>query len=762
MNKVVRKETLINGVPLVLETGLLAPQANMAVLATMGDTVVLATVVCNKPQTDTDFFPLRVDYEEKLYAGGLIKSSRFVKREGKPTDEAIISGRLIDHAIRPLFPKDFMYDTQIVATVLSHDGVNNPDIVSMIAVSAVLSASDVPFKGPFGSVRVALSNGQFVANPSLANRHSFDLDMIFSGVPGKILAVEAGAKIVPEEKILEAFEFGLLQITPLISFISEFAKEVGSTKIEYESKALSENIVSAVKDLVFEDVKSAVVSSWTDRVDATEKMEEKIFKALEGKYTKSEMKRALFELEKEVTRHLIVDENKRPDGRKLDEIRPISGKVGILPRTHGSGLFIRGLTQSLTVVTLGSSSLEQLIQNMFGEETKRYIHHYNGPAFSLGEIGTIGNTGRREVGHGALAEKALLPVIPERDKFPYTIRLVSEILSQQGSSSMAATCGSSLALMDAGVPIKAPVAGIAIGLMADKLESKYVVLTDIANFEDFYGFMDFKMAGTKDGVTAIQMDIKLPGIPISLFSEIVQKSKKARLEILSVIDGIISSPRSEISKHAPKVVQITIKKEQIGLVIGSGGKTIREIMEVSGATVDVEEEAEVGVVNIASKDLASLEKAKSLVEGLVKEILPGEIYDGKVARIVDFGAFVEIVPGKEGLLHVSEMSTEFVSHPSSIVKEGDIVKVKVLEVGHDGKISLSIKALDPSAPTSSEQRPRSGPRPLGDFSQDNRRYSSHRGKVGNYDTRRNFNSSSEFRRSGPTSRFSRNRRSVDY
>jgi len=653
--------------------------------------------------------------------------------------------------------------------VLSHDGVNNPDVLSMIAVSAVLTASDVPFGGPFGTVRVGMVNGEFVVNPSLSDKH-LELDMIFSGFKDRVLAIEAGAKIVSEDKIFKAMEFGLSQVTPIISLIEEFSREVGKTKITYKSKALDEKLVTEVKKLVLDDVKKAITSTFTDRVDITIAMEEKVFKGLEGKFTKSDMKRALFEVEKEATRHLIIDEGKRPDGRRLDELRDISCKVGVLPRTHGSGLFIRGLTQSLTVATLGSGSLEQLIQNMFGEETKRYIHHYNGPAFSLGEIGQIGSTGRREIGHGALAEKALLPVIPERDKFPYTIRLVSEILSQQGSSSMAATCGSTLALMDAGVPIKAPVAGIAVGLMTDKSESKYIVLTDIANFEDFYGFMDFKMAGTKEGVTAIQMDIKLAGIPISIFSEILERSKTARLEVLGILEKEIASPRSEISKHAPKIVQITIKKDQIGLIIGSGGKTIREIMEKSGAVVDVDENEHVGIVSISAKDIEALNKAKEIVEAMVKEVKPGEIYDGTITRVVDFGAFVEILPGKEGLLHVSEMSHEFVSHPSAIVHEGDKVRVKVLEVGMDGKTSLSIKALTeaPAGSNFTPRRPHGGdggaPRERSSFSGGGDRFPQHRGRAGMYDNNRRVGFGDRRTGGGPggPSRFGQRHRAPAY
>ena len=691
--KIVTKEIPFNGSILKLETGIYAPQANMAVLATLGETVVLATVVCNEPQADLDYFPLRVDYEEKLYAGGFIKTSRFIKREGRPTDEATITARLIDHAIRPLFPKDFMNDTQVIVTVLSLDEDHNCDVLSMIAASAVLTASDVPFAGPFASVRVGLKDGKFVTNPSIQKEGDMDFNMVLSGLKGKVLACEAEAKEIEDKKIYEAFEYGLFQMEPIFDLINDFSKEVGTKKMEYKSFALEKALIEDVKDFVLKDVKKLIASKYTDRVDQTLDLEEKLYEKYEGKHSKSNMKKALEYIEKEATQELILKDGKRPDGRKFDEIRDLSAKIGVLPRTHGSGFFQRGLTQSLTVVTLGSPSLEQLIHSMYGEETKRYIHHYNGAPFSLGETGRMLGPGRREIGHGALAEKALEAVIPSSEEFPYTIRLVSEILSQQGSSSMAAVCGSTLALMDAGVPIKALIAGVAVGLMTNKDESKYVALTDIANFEDFYGFMDYKMTGSRKGVTAIQLDIKLKGIPLKVFKDIIEASKKGRLKILDFIETIIKEPRKEISVYAPRVVQIEIKKDQIGLVIGSGGKTIKEIIEKTGATIDVEEKEDKGVVNIASKDKKSIQKAKEIIEALVKEIQIGEIYEGDITRVEDYGAFVEILPGKEGLLHVSEISHEYVSDPRSLVKVGDKVKVKVIATDRGGKISLSIKSL---------------------------------------------------------------------
>jgi len=708
----VKKTTQFAGKELSFEAGNLAFQTNQAILARYGDTVVLATVVCNEPKLETDFFPLRVDFEERLYAGGFIKNSRFVKREGRPSDEAVITGRLIDHAIRPRFPKDFMNEVQVIVTPLSVEADGDVETLALLSSSAVLHSSNVPWNGPLATVRVGINKeGVLVLNPGESTFEDLDLNVVMTVSADKIVAMEMAANLVPEEKVLAALEFGFNEAKPLLQFVNEFAEACKQTKLVYVSRGVASDVYEAVKDMAFDKIKTLIQSTYMDRVDQTLALEEEVFAGLEGKFTKVDMKKALEKLEKEATRHLILEEGKRPDGRKFDEIRPLSMSIGILPRTHGSALFNRGLTQALTVTTLGSMSLEQTIQNMYGEDTKRYMHHYNGPAFSLGEISKGGSVGRREIGHGMLAEKALKPVIPGKEEFPYAIRVVSEILSQQGSSSMAATCASTLSLMDAGVPIKTPVAGIAIGLMLDAEEQKSVVLTDIANFEDFYGFMDFKMTGGVDGVTAIQMDIKATGITLPLMKEIIDRSKKARLEILAQMKAVISEPRTELSKHAPRITTLKIKTDQIGLLIGPGGKTIRDIIARTGATIDV---AEDGVVSIAAVDAVGGQQAVDEILAMTKEIKVGEIYDGTVKKVMDFGAFTEIVPGKDGLVHVSELSHQFTPDINAVVKIGDKIKVQVLAIGDDGKISLSKKALEPKPEGLPEQPSRpEGPRSMG-------------------------------------------------
>ena len=690
-----KREIEFAGKTLSLETGNLAFQANMAVLARYGETVVLATAVCNEPQIETDFFPLRVDFEERLYAGGYIKSSRFIKREGRPSDEAIITGRLIDHAIRPRFPKDFMNDVQVVVTPLSVEQEGDVETLALVAASAVLHSSDIPWKGPLATVRVGINKaGEFVLNPGESTFNDLELNIVLTvGREGRIAAMEMAANQVPEKKVLEAFEFGVKSAEPLLDFIDEFATACNSTKLTYVSRGVNPDAYKAVSETALDKVIQLIRSPFIDREDQTLALEEEVFAKFEGKYTKVDMKKALFQLEKEATRRLILEKGERPDGRKFDEIRPLSMAVSVLPRTHGSALFSRGLTQSLTITTLGSMSLEQTIQGMYGEDTKRYMHHYNGPAFSLGEISRGGGgAGRREVGHGMLAEKALKPVIPSKEVFPYAIRVVSEILSQQGSSSMAATAASTLSLMDAGVPITSPVAGIAIGLMTDEDESKYVLLTDIANFEDFYGFMDFKMAGTREGVTAIQMDIKFSGPTLKQLEEAMAQSRKARLEILDQMAELISVPRTELSKHAPRITTLKIKTDQIGLLIGPGGKTIRDIIARTGATIDVEED---GSVFVAAVDAKGGEQAVQEIMALTHEVAVGEIYDGTIKRVMEFGVFVEITPSKEGLVHVSELAYEYTPSVDAVAKVGDKIKVKVVGIGDDGKISLSKKALEP-------------------------------------------------------------------
>lgn len=697
MNKIIKKETMFAGKKLVLETGELANQANLAIKATYGDTVVLATVVAGKASPDIDFFPLTVSYEEKLYASGLIKSSRFVKRDGRPTDDAVITRRLIDHAIRPLFPKDYMDEVQLILTVLSLDEEADPEFLSLIATSAVLHASDIPWNGPTMSTKIGFIEEDYVLNPAkkTINEHSeLDMTVSFVGKDKKFLATETEAGNLPESMILGAIEFARDNIDELYSLITEFAKEVNpkNTKYEYESKdldkemikVLSEEIGDKAKELVLINVKSDLETKKTEIL-------EELYTKYEGVYKKTDMANALWELMKKAVSQKVMVDKQRIDKRAFDELRDISAQIGILPRTHGSGLFNRGDTQVLTVTTLGSPSLEQLIQDMYGERSKRYIHYYNFPPFSTGETGRMGGAKPREIGHGMLAEKALRPVIPSQEEFPYTILLMSETLSSDGSSSMAATCASTLALMDAGVPIKAMVAGIATGLMTNEDHSEYEILTDIKGMEDGCGYMDFKMTGTKTGVTAIQVDLKLPGIPMELLPKIMEQSKSARLKILEIMEKTISEPKKELSKYAPKIAIIKIDPTKIGMVIGAGGKTIREIQAKSGAEIDIDEE---GNVFISAYEAESLQKAQNIVTGMLKEPEVGEIYEGKVEEIVDFGAFVEILPGKTGLLHVSEIAHDYVKNVRDYLKVGDIVKVKVIEKNGDGKISLSKKALE--------------------------------------------------------------------
>ncbi|MCG2686002.1 polyribonucleotide nucleotidyltransferase [Candidatus Parcubacteria bacterium] len=723
MSHIIKKELDLGGRTLSLETGKLAPQANAAVLASYGETVVLATVVSAEPREDQSFFPLRVDYEERLYAGGFIKSSRFVKREGRPLDEATVTARMIDHAIRPLFPKDFMDEVQVIVTVLSMDQENDPQVLGMIAASAALHASDVPWNGPVGTVRAGLKDDQLVVNPKIAEQESCELDLVVSAVGSRVIGIEGEMKIVDEAKVLEAIKFGVNSIQPILKLIEDFAEEVGKKKYTYEPKVLSKEMVADVEKVAGKELSRMVTTSLekVDWQDAYDDLEELVYSTCEGKYSKAEMKRALTEVEKQVVRGLILDENKRPDGRKIDEVRPISIELGVLPRTHGSALFQRGLTQALTVATLGSSSLEQLIHSIYGEKTKRFIHHYNGPPFSLGEVQPMRSPGRREIGHGMLAEKALRPVIPAKDEFPYTVRLVSELLSQNGSSSMAATCGSTLALMDAGVKITAPVAGVAIGLVADEAGTKQVVLTDIAGVEDWNGYLDFKMTGTEDGVTAIQMDTKLAkGVAFETLEEVVARSKKARLEILALMKKAIDQPRETLSVHAPKIEVVKINPKKIGDLIGSQGKVIKAICEATGADIDIDED---GTVYVCASDSESVAAARERVEQVTREAKVGEVYDGKVTRVVDFGAFVEIWPGREGLVHVSALSHQYVEDPHQVVKEGQEVKVQVTEIDRMGRVNLSIKALQERPPeadrrpsssqpdqSGSDQRPR-GPHP---------------------------------------------------
>ncbi|RJR27485.1 polyribonucleotide nucleotidyltransferase [candidate division WWE3 bacterium] len=697
--KYVKKEIELAGKKLVLETGELAFLANMAVKATYGDTVILVTVVAGEANPDLDFFPLTVNYEEKLYASGLIKSSRFVKRDGRPNDEAIISKRLIDHAVRPLFPNDYMDAVQVVATVLSLDETSDPEFVAMNAVSAALYASDIPWNGPMVTAKVGYVDNGYIMNPErkiLEDESDLDLTVSFAGKDKKFLAIEAKANILPEEKILGAIEFARDGLTPVLKLIEEFAAEVNpdNHKYEYESKALGEDLMKDVSEIAKERIHE-LMKSELDKTEMTLKQDEirdEVLIKYEGKYKKVDMLRAISELEKKAIQHIILDEGKRPDGRGITDIRAISSKVGLLPRTHGSALFTRGVTQVLTVATLGSPSLELIVQDMYGEDTKRYIHYYNFPPYASGETGNMGSPKSRDIGHGMLAEKALLHVIPSQKEFPYMILLVSETLSSSGSSSMAATCASSLALMDAGVPIKDMVGGIGVGLITNDDFTKYKIMTDLAYMEDAFGFLDFKMTGTRNGVTAIQSDMKMQGIPMDMLPKIFEQSKEGRLKVLDEMEKSIKKPREGVSEYAPKMVTLQIDPDKIGMVIGAGGKTIKEIQEKTSTEIFIDQE---GTVVVTSTSKENAQKAAEIIDGITHEVKVGEVYEGEVVELLDFGALVEILPGRVGLMHISEITTEYVEKIDDWVHIGDKVTVKVINTSDDGKIGLSRRAMDP-------------------------------------------------------------------
>jgi polyribonucleotide nucleotidyltransferase len=684
--KQISKSVEIGGKTLTLEVCRFAPQANAAVLARLGDTVVLTTVVSAKPREELDYFPLEVEYIERLYAGGRIKGSRWVKREGRPSDEAILTARLVDRSIRPLFPEGCKNEVQVMITVLSVDAENSPDIPAICATSAALAISDVPWNGPVGAVRVGFvpKNGEgfFVANPTNQDLEFSDLDLVISTTDKVIVMLEAGAKEVPEEKFLKAIEFGQKEAQKIIQLILELQKEVGLKKQKYLVEKPSEKLIKEVEKEAGEKIKEIIKEAAAQKESLNFLTE--IKEALAEKYT-NEKKNIVFaavdQLLKKTIREQIVKKGIRPDGRKPTEIRPIEIEVGILPRTHGSAVFKRGNTQVLTVTTLGSPSLEQLIESMEGEETKRYIHHYYMPPYSVGEVGKVGWPSRREVGHGALAERALEPVIPPEEKFPYTIRVVSEVMSSNGSTSMASVCGSTLSLMDSGVPIKAPVSGIAMGKVGK------VILSDIAGLEDFNGDMDFKIAGTTKGITAIQLDVKALDLTLDLMEKTLTQAKQGRLFILEKMLQVLPASRVQISKFAPKIEVLRVSVEKIGEVIGPGGKTIRKIISETGAAVDIEDD---GTITISSPDKTSVEKAVSWIKGLIQEAKVGDVFIGTVKRIQPFGAFVEILPGKEGLVHVSRMGRGYVANPANIVRIGQRIKVKVVEVDEMGRINLAL------------------------------------------------------------------------
>lgn len=708
-NKKVYKEIDFAGKKLSLETGTLATLTNLTVKATFGETVVLVTVVSGGLNPDLDYFPLMITYQEKFYASGSIKGSRFVKRDGRGTDDAIIAGRVIDHAIRPLFPEDFMDQVQVVAQVLSLDKDCDPKFLSMIAVSAALHASDIPWNGPMASLRVGYVNDDYIMAPSrdvLHNESELDMNVSFVGEDKRFLAVEAEANIVPEEKILGAIEFARNNVDPLMDLIKDFAIEINpdGTKYDYESKALPQDLIDAVSGVALEKLTELLTAGeHKDTLkDKLSEVTDEVYSALEGKFKKVDMVSALESLKKDILQSFVLEKKQRIDGRGIEEIRELKSAVGLLPRVHGTGLFSRGITQVLTTATLASPASELLIEDMYGERTKKFLHYYNYPPYSNGEVGRVGGYPKnREIGHGMIAENALRPVIPSQTEFPYMILLVSETLSSSGSTSMASTCGSTLALMDAGVPIKDMVAGIGVGLIANKDFSKSLIMTDLSYMEDAFGLLDFKMTGTRTGVTAIQCDMKVPGLPMSLVPKIIEQSKEARLQVLDNMSQTISAPRESVSVYAPKTETIKIDPDKIGMVIGSGGKTIKEIQLNTGADVSIEDD---GTVVVSSSDATNVDAAVQLIVAMVKEVKPGEIYDGVVEDVVDFGAFVEILPGKSGLLHISEISHEYVEDIHKVINKGDKVTVKVLEVSRDGKMSLSKKALEEPKPRQNNNR----------------------------------------------------------
>lgn len=688
--KFIKKEITWGGRTFSLETGKLANQADAAILAQYGETVVLVTVVGAPAVEDLGYFPLSVDYEERMYATGKISGSRFVKREGRPSEEAVLTGRVIDRSIRPLFPKDYLNQVQVIITVLSYDKENDPDIPTMLATSAALSISQIPWEGEVAFVRVGLKDGEFILNPTKEDYETSELDLAVSFNKDKVIMIESGAKEVTEKIIIEAIKFAKDKSKEAFKLLNDLVKESDVEKEEYEVKEIDKDVKEKIVSYVKKNYKEKLFNPEKSSRELTvAEFKEELYAEFEGKLSKTEMNELFEDTVKKMVREAIVNDSKRPDGRALDEVREIEIETSLLPRTHGSVVFRRGDTQVITTTTLASTALGQIIDSMEGESTKRFMHHYNFPPFSVGEVRRVGSTNRREIGHGALAEKAILPIIPDDDKFPYTLRLVTEVLSSSGSTSMAATCGSTLALMDAGVPISSPVSGIAMGLV--KEGDKYKILTDIQALEDYYGDVDFKIAGTEKGVTAIQMDVKIDGLTEEMIEEIFSQSKAGRKLILDKMVEALPKPRTELSKHAPRVTVIKIPPRKIGEVIGSGGKTINRIIDETGVAIDIEDD---GKVMISGSDIKGVKEAISQIEGLTKEVEPGEIYEGKVKKIMAFGAFVEILPGKDGLVHISQLASHRVEDINKEVSVGDKFKVKVMEVDNQGRINLTRKNID--------------------------------------------------------------------
>lgn len=685
-------KTTIAGREFCVETGELAQLASGSALVKYGDTVVLATATASaKPRDGVDFFPLSVDYEEKMYSVGKIPGG-FLKREGKPSEKAILTSRVIDRPIRPLFPKDYRNDVGIVTTVMSVDIDNSPEICAMNGASIAISISEMPFAGPVGAVIVGLVDGEFVINPTLEQREKSEMHVTVAGTKKKVVMIEAGANEVSEDVMYDAIVYAHSEIKKICDFIETIVAAVGKEKATYEAHEVDHDMFDKVYAYSYDKVCAAIDTD--DKRIRDERMKvlsDEVMEYLGEEYEgrDAELDEIFYKIQKEIVRKWLIEDHKRVDGRKIDEIRPLSASVGILPRTHGSGLFSRGQTQVLTVATLGAVSESQTIDGLDEETSKRYMHQYNFPSYSVGETKPSRGPGRREIGHGALAERALKPVIPSVDEFPYAIRLVSEVLSSNGSTSQGSVCGSTLALMDAGVPIKAPVAGISCGLITKPDSDDFLTMVDIQGVEDFYGDMDFKVAGTKKGITAIQMDIKVDGLTYDIIKEAFRKTRDARYYILDeVMLKAIDAPRTELSEYAPKIITTMVPVDKIKDVIGSGGKTIQKIIADTGVKIDIEDD---GSVFILTTDAEAAKKALETIEGIVAEPEVGKIYTGKVVKIIEIGAFVEFLPGREGLVHISKLENHRVAKVEDVVSEGDEIKVKLMEIDRQGRFNLSRK-----------------------------------------------------------------------
>lgn len=686
------------GKPLTLEVNRVGFRTSASVLVTYGETVVLGTaMVSKKSLSGMDYFPLSIDYEEKFYAAGKISGSRFIKREGRPSDEAILIGRLIDRPIRPLFPKGYRQEVQTVATVLSMDPNFRPDMIAMIAASAALSLTGAPFDGPVAGLRVARVNGEFKAFATPEERDESDLDLVVAGIASGITMVEAGADQVSEDVIADALAWAFEQYQPAIALQQELVEKVGVAALDYELVLPDEGIQATVDAWVEGKIGEDLRRPYPERNELVATLRDQFHEAMLAQLGEDDYKELRGEYDEAFTMALhkdvrrgIVDAGLRPDGRKLDEIRQLSSEIGILPRTHGSSLFTRGVTQGLNVVTLAPLSYAQMIDTMeVNDGERRYMHHYNAPGYTVGEVRRLGSPGRREIGHGYLAERAVLPVLPSEEEFPYAIRSVTEIMSQNGSTSMAATCSSVLALMDAGVPLKAPVSGIAMGLMMDG-ETPYV-LSDIADAEDFAGDMDFKVTGTEKGITAIQMDMKVHGLPVAILRQALTAAKPGRAHILAHMLTTIAAPKTNLSPYAPRIEKIKINPDKIGAVIGKGGEVINKITAETGAQIDIKED---GLITVAASDTSNIEKAINWIKSLTEEPEVGRIYEGKVVSIKDFGAFINIMPGIDGMVHISELSNERVEKVEDVLHEGQILNVKLVGIDERGRLSLSIRNIE--------------------------------------------------------------------